>query len=391
MAARAAGRPTGANVRVDLPAPPHHIDPPPRSCAYSRHEHRTPDLTQSTLSDLGWSQRHIVQLTDDDTPFTPARVNKVSRTRITALSADGPLRLVTQGDESTGDYVTGDWVLADTAENIVIRRLDRDTLLTRRAAGSGMETQLIAANVDTLAIVTSCNADFNVARLERYLAMAASAGCLPLIVLTKADMAEDAADYARRAEALSPLANALIMDATAQDAAEVLKAWAKDGQTLALVGSSGVGKTTLANALTGAQEATAGIREDDAKGRHTTTSRGLSRTIFGGWLIDTPGMRALRLNDAADGIGAVFADIEALTTQCKFRDCSHMTEPGCAVQAAIAAGDLDADRVKRFAKLIREEEMNHEARHEARAREKSFHQSVKSAQAASRHKRGKKA
>lgn len=347
-------------------------------------------MTEPTLTDLGWTQRHIDQLTDEDAGTTPARVNKVSRTRITALAADGALRLVTQGEESTGDYVTGDWVLANTEESLVLRRLERDTLLTRRAAGSGMETQLIAANVDTLGIVTSCNADFNVARLERYLAMAASAGCVPLIILTKSDMCDDALDYTRRAEALSPLANAIALDATADDAAEVLKPWAKDGQTFALVGSSGVGKTTLANALTGAEEATAGIREDDAKGRHTTTSRGLSRTIFGGWLIDTPGMRALRLNDAADGIDAVFSDIDALTEQCKFRDCSHESEPGCAVQAAIAAGTLDADRVRRFAKLVREEEMNHEARHEARAREKGVHKMIRSTQAATRHKRGKK-
>lgn len=347
-------------------------------------------MIDTTLADLGWTNRHVAQLTDEDAGATPARINKVSRTRITAFGPDGPLRLVTQGEESTGDYVTGDWVLADADAGLVIRRLERDTLLTRRAAGSGMETQLIAANVDTLGIVTSCNADFNVARLERYLAMAASAGCLPLIILTKADICDDPRDYARRAEALSPLASALAMDATADDAAELLKPWSKDGQTFALVGSSGVGKTTLANVLTGADDATAGIREDDAKGRHTTTSRGLARTIFGGWLIDTPGMRALRLNDAADGIGAVFADIEALTTQCKFRDCAHVAEPGCAVQAAIAEGRLDADRVKRFAKLIREEEMNHEARHEARAREKTFHKMVKTAQSASRHKRGKK-
>lgn len=347
-------------------------------------------MTDTTLADLGWTGRHIAQLTDEDANATPARVNKVSRTRITALSADGPVRLVTQGEESTGDYVTGDWVLADVDQGFVLRRLERDTLLTRRAAGSGMETQLIAANVDTLGIVTSCNADFNVARLERYLAMAASAGCLPLIILTKSDICDDPRDYERRAEALSPLSSAIALDATADDAAERLKPWSKDGQTFALVGSSGVGKTTLANALTGADEATAGVREDDAKGRHTTTSRGLARTIFGGWLIDTPGMRALRLNDASAGIGAVFADIEALAETCKFRDCAHEAEPGCAVQAAIAAGTLDANRVKRFDKLVREEEMNHEAKHEARAREKGLHQMIKTTQAASRHKRGKK-
>ncbi|GAB5447836.1 ribosome small subunit-dependent GTPase A [Gymnodinialimonas sp.] len=346
-------------------------------------------MTTSTLAELGWTGRHIAQLTDEDAAATPARVNKVSRTRITALSAEGPLRLVTKGDESTGDYVTGDWVLADVGQGTVLRRLERDTLLSRRAAGTGMETQLIAANVDTLGIVTSCNADFNVARLERYLAMAASAGCLPLIILTKADMAEDPRDYEKRAEALSPLASALAMNAKADDAAELLKPWSKNGQTFALVGSSGVGKTTLANALTGAAEATAGIREDDAKGRHTTTSRGLAKTIFGGWLIDTPGMRALRLNDASEGIGAVFADIEALAETCKFRDCAHASEPGCAVQAAVAAGDLDADRVRRFAKLVREDAINQEAIHERRAREKDFKKMVKTAMSASRHKRGK--
>ncbi|ABD56789.1 ribosome small subunit-dependent GTPase A [Jannaschia sp. CCS1] len=347
-------------------------------------------MTKTTLEELGWTGRHIAQLSDQDAAATPARVNKVSRTRITALSADGPLRLVTQGDESTGEYVTGDWVLADAAEGLVLRRLERDTLLTRRAAGTGLEAQLIAANVDTLGIVTSCNADFNVARLERYLAMAASAGCLPLIILTKADMADDPRDYERRAEALSPLASAIAMNAKADNAADMLKPWSKTGQTFALVGSSGVGKTTLANALTGAEEATAGIREDDAKGRHTTTSRGLARTIFGGWLIDTPGMRALRLNDASDGIGAVFADIEALTEACKFRDCAHLSEPGCAVQAAIADGTLDEDRLRRFQKLVREDEMNQEATHERRAREKDFKKMVKTAMQASKHKRGKK-
>lgn len=347
-------------------------------------------MTIPTLADLGWTNRHIAQLTDEDAGAVPARVNKVSRTRITAFSAQGPLRLVTQGEESTGDYVTGDWVLADADQGIMLRRLERDTLLTRRAAGSGLETQLIAANVDTLGIVTSCNADFNIARLERYLAMAASAGCLPLIILTKSDMADDPRDYARRAEALSSLASAIAMNAKAHDAAEVLKPWSQNGQTFALVGSSGVGKTTLANALTGADDATADIREDDAKGRHTTTSRGLAPTIFGGWLIDTPGMRALRLNDAADGIGAVFADIEELTDQCKFRDCSHVAEPGCAVQAAVAEGKLDADRVKRFLKLVREDEINQEAAHERRAREKDFKKMTKTVIAASKHKRGKK-
>lgn len=322
--------------------------------------------------------------TDEFETLTPARISSVARSRLDALSAHGPLHLLAGSDESTGDYATGDWVLTDAAQTHVVRRLERDTLLSRRAAGTGVETQLIAANVDTLGIVTSCNADFNEARLERYLAMAASAGCLPLIVLTKADMCDDPRDYARKAERLSPMVTAITLDATAEDAAGVLEPWAKNGQTLALVGSSGVGKTTLANALTGAAAATAGIREDDAKGRHTTTSRGLSRTRFGGWLIDTPGMRALRLNEAADGIGAVFADIEALAETCKFRDCAHEAEPGCAVQAAIAAGDLDAKRLKRFRKLVREDALNTETVHEARARQRDLHKMYRSTQSGAR-------
>ncbi|MEX3017840.1 ribosome small subunit-dependent GTPase A [Gymnodinialimonas hymeniacidonis] len=346
-------------------------------------------MTTPTLAALGWSQRHISQLTDADAGLAPARINSVSRSRITALTDGGPLTLLTPPDQTTGDYATGDWVLADAKSGQIVRLLERDTLLSRRAAGSGLETQLIAANVDTLAIVTSCNADFNMARLERYLALAATAGCLPLIVLTKSDLTDEARDFERRAEALSPLASAIALNAKDDDAAERLKPWAKAGQTLALVGSSGVGKTTLANALTGAEEATAGIREDDAKGRHTTTSRGLSPTIFGGWLIDTPGMRALRLHDAAEGIGAVFADIEALAEQCRFRDCQHESEPGCAVQAAIAAGDLDADRLRRFGKLVREEEINQEAPHERRAREKGFHRMVKTVMAEQKGKKGK--
>jgi len=340
-------------------------------------------LTHLTLADLGWSGHFATQL-DADTQGIPARVFDVQRRDLSALSADGPLTLITP--DSTGLYAVGDWVLTDQGR--VTRRFARSTEIGRLAAGSTTERQLIAANVDTLAIVTSCNGDFNEARLERYLAMALSAGCLPLIVLTKADEAEDPDAYVRLAARLSPQVIAFALDARADDAVDQLGAWCGPGQTLALVGSSGVGKTTLQNRLTGIIAATQDIREDDAKGRHTTTARALRPTLAGGWLIDTPGMRELRLSEAQDGIAAVFADVTDLIGTCRFSDCAHETEPGCAVQAAIAAGELNPDRLERWRKLARENQHHHDTVAEARARNRSFAKLGKQGAARARFKRG---
>lgn len=320
-------------------------------------------MTHHTLTDLGWSDPFSRQIAAD-TAGTPARLTEVKRDHVIGLTPDGPLTLVTP--DATGLYAVGDWVLHDGTR--VVTRLDRTTEIARRGAGPQASRQLIAANVDTLAVVTSCNADFNVARLERYLAMTAQAGCLPLIVLTKADQSEGADDYVRQARRLSPLVTVLALDARDPADADRLAAWCGPGQTLALVGSSGVGKTTLQNHLTGVQALTRDIREDDAKGRHTTTARALRRTIAGGWLIDTPGMRELALSDASEGIDAVFADVTDLIADCRFADCAHDTEPGCAVQAAIAAGTLDPGRLERWRKLVREDAFNTETVADARAR-----------------------
>lgn len=292
------------------------------------------------------------------------RVWAVNRADIEVLGPDGPTSLITP--DETGTYAVGDWVLGEGSR--AVKLLERTTLIQRRAAGHEVKGQLIAANVDTLGIVSSCNADFNPARLERYLAMCASAGCLPLIVLTKADECDAPEDYCRKAEKLSPLVTAIAVNALDHEDVMRLSAWCKDGQTLALVGSSGVGKTTIQNALTGITAITQDIREDDAKGRHTTTSRALRPTIAGGWLIDTPGMRELRLNAAADGIDAVFSDVTDLLGQCRFNNCEHVSEPGCAVQAAISSGDLDPERLVRWQKLVREDQFNTENVAEARAR-----------------------
>ena len=339
-------------------------------------------MTSFDLADLGWSSYFARQDIPDDAH--PLRITAVHRDRLEAISTQGATWLLTP--DETGLYAPGDWVLADQGR--VTRRLERQSLLKRGSAADEARPQLLAANVGTLGIVSSCNADFNLARLERYLVLATDAGCLPLIILTKADQTDDPDNYVREAERLSPLVTAIAIDAT--DPLEVarLEAWCRSGETLALLGSSGVGKTTLRNALTGESAATQGIREDDAKGRHTTTSRALVRTRSGGWLLDTPGMRSLSLTDVSDGIETVFNDIEALAATCRFSDCQHDTEPGCAVSDALKDGTLEPTRVKRWRKLKSEERRNSETLAEARARDKGFGKMVKGAMAQKRRDRG---
>lgn len=330
-------------------------------------------MTDDTLTGLGWSDHFTRQLGPEDEGHSPARLAEIHRDRLRAVTPQGQIDLLPT--ESTGAYAVGDWVMTDGTH--ALRRLEPTGDITRRAAGRDVKIQRIAANVDTLGIVTSCNADFNVARLERFLTLAHSGGCLPLIVLTKPDLTDESDSYLRQAQRLSPIVTVLCLNARDPEDVARLTPWCKDGQTLALVGTSGVGKTTLRNALTGEDAATRGIREDDARGRHTTTNRSLAPTIAGGWLIDTPGMRELQLADAGDGIGAVFDDIEELALTCRFRNCGHQREPGCAVQDAIAAGDLDPDRLVRWEKLRREDRHNSETVAESRARGKAFQRMVK--------------
>lgn len=309
------------------------------------------------LKTLGWSPHFSRQVDFDETadpPERPVRISAVHRSRLDGLSAKGAESL--SPTAAAGMYAVGDWVIATGAA--ASEPLERTTEITRRAAGEDSKPQLIAANVDTLGIVSSCNADFNVARLERYLAMCAASGCLPLVILTKADQCDDPQSYVKQAEKLSPMLSAIAVNATDDEDVERLNPWCSNGQTLALVGSSGVGKTTIQNRLTDVIDTTQDIRADDAKGRHTTTNRNLRPTFAGGWLIDTPGMRELRLVDAEEGVDEVFSDITELSAMCKFNDCAHITEPGCAIRTAIEAGDLDADRLERWRKLEKENRFN---------------------------------
>ena len=328
-------------------------------------------MTDTVLADLGWTADFIRQLAPDEVGTTePARVTGVHRNRIETLSAAGPLDLIPASDLNTGDVAVGDWVL--TRGEVALRVLDRRTELQRKAAGTGVARQLIAANVDTALIVSSCNHDFNVGRLERYLVLCASAGIEPVLVLTKADTCADPAAFVAQGRALQRGLAVVALDAHAGQVRVALAEWCRKGRTLVLLGSSGVGKTTLSNALTGGSAAVQDIRADDAKGRHTTTARSLVAMATGGWLIDTPGVRELQLTDVADGIGLLFDDLTDLALTCRFTDCQHAVEPGCAVQAAIAAGDLDPDRLSRWQKLKREDRFNSQSIFDAHQRNRTF-------------------
>ncbi|RYH02190.1 ribosome small subunit-dependent GTPase A [Salipiger sp. IMCC34102] len=329
------------------------------------------------LADLGWTAFFADQAEGRD--GTPARIRSVHRKQVAALGPDGPLDLALDPGTSAAEIAVGDWVLCDPAAASLLTRLDRATTLQRGREYATGARQLIAANLDTLFITTSCNADFNVARLERYLSLAHDAGITPVILLTKADQAEDSAAYIAEARALGPDLPVVALNAKGADVATILAPWCGPGRTVALAGSSGVGKTTLTNALTGGQAATQEIREDDARGRHTTTGRSLHRLPQGGWLIDTPGMRGLGVADVAAGIDATFPEISALTDQCRFRDCKHEGEPGCAVLAAVDAGRIDADRLRRYNKLRREDEVATETVAESHARKKRLSKKVNAA------------
>ncbi len=313
------------------------------------------------LAGLGWSGFFSEQLAPDEAGLLRARISAVHRTRLTATSESGQIRLSLPARASTAGFAVGDWVLADAETHLLHRRLERRTLISRRLEGSPVP-QLTGANVDTLFIVTSCNADFNPARLERYLALANEAGTEPVMVLTKADTVDDADEFVRQAASLQRGLVVLTLNARSPEAAEALAPWCGSGRTVALIGSSGVGKSTLLNTLAGPGQVrpqeTGAIREHDAKGRHTTTSRSLHAIAAGGWVIDSPGMRTLHLSDSESGIDTLFAEITELAPQCRFRDCTHNHEPGCAVLAAAADGRLDPDRLARWRKLRDENREN---------------------------------
>ncbi len=319
--------------------------------------------SDDTLEELGWTDYFREQILPEEVGYyQPVRVMAVHRGKI-AVAGAGSRRFVSPyitGALPTDDHPTvGDWLLLDGVTAEPVRVLHRMNLFKRRSPADPSRDQMIAANVDTVFIVASCNQDFNVARLERYLVLARDVGVPPVVVLTKADLTETADVYAAAARAIEP--GLLVETVNGRDPADVVRlaAWCGKGRTVAFLGSSGVGKSTLVNTLRGSDSiATQAIRANDDTGRHTTTVREMHRLDRGGWLLDLPGMRELQLSEATSGIAEVFDDFVLAAQDCRFSDCSHGVEPGCAVRAGIAAGDLAPERFDRWRKLESEESAN---------------------------------
>lgn len=254
--------------------------------------------------------------------------------------------------------VVGDFVRLEADDDQIIEWLPRSSLFKRGAAGEHHRIQPIAANIDTVFVVTGLDRDFNPRRLERYLVLVHASGAAPVLVLTKADRCQDVAQLRAQLAAIEASGVPVVV-INAKDAASAaaLSPWLGRGQSVVLVGSSGAGKSTLTNTLLGRKTMkTAAVRATDSRGRHTTTHRALSVLPQGACLIDTPGMRELKLTGMEDVADQVFDDIEALAQNCRFRDCRHAAEPDCAVQAALAAGEIDPGHLANYFKLMAERE-----------------------------------
>ena len=295
-------------------------------------------------------------------PGIPARVTAVHKERYEIVCEYGITHarlktkeyfVDTQDFPTTGDFVMINYI--NNGDSQIIATLPRRTFFSRREPGPIPRDQAVAANFDYVFIMQSLNMDFNPKRLERYLTLAWQSGATPVILLTKEDLVDDYWDYLTAVERVAAGVNTHVVSAHTGYGLQRLNAYLQPGKTVVFLGSSGVGKSSLVNALAGEEIMTVnGIREDDSKGRHTTTHRQLIRLQSGVMIIDTPGMRELGMWDVSEGLGDAFADVEQFLGRCRFTDCRHESEPGCGIKAAIASGELDASRWESYRKLKEE-------------------------------------
>ena len=278
------------------------------------------------------------------------QINNGTETKTAAVSGKFRYEVQTISDyPAVGDYVVAQWS-EDDSPAVITGLFPRKSCFIRKAAGTGKQEQVVAANIDTVLICMSLNNNFNIRRLERYLSVTYDSGAEPIVVLTKSDLCADVDEKIAEAKKAAPGADIVAISSLAGDY-EAIMPYILPGKTVAFIGSSGVGKSTLINKLTGTDRiATCEIGNDD-KGRHTTTHRELITLQNGAFVIDTPGMRELGMWDSETGIDTAFADIEELSRRCRYTDCTHTSEPGCAILAAVADGTLDIARLESYRKL----------------------------------------
>jgi ribosome biogenesis GTPase len=324
-----------------------------------------------SLEDYGWSEHFAAAFAPlAEEGYEAGRVflqhNRVyllyTASGETWAETTGRLRFHASGAEDLP--AVGDWVALRRTRNEdkakIHEILPRRSKFSRKAAGRETEEQIVAANVDTLFLVTGLDDDYNPRRLERYLIMAWESGAEPVVLLNKADLVADAEETRREVELLAPGVPVFFLSARRGEGVEQLTGFLGRGRTVALMGSSGVGKSTIVNRLLGSEvQRTQEVRLSDAKGRHTTTHRELFVLTTGGLVLDTPGMRELQLLVSERGLRETFEEIEELAARCRFTDCGHEGEPGCAIRAALDAGELDPERYRNYRKM--EAEMRHAA------------------------------
>lgn len=311
-------------------------------------------------------ERELAQLGTSDKTLIPARVTAQFSKQYRIVTREGELTAAVTGKyayeaESRSQFPSvGDWVLAEPlpgeSRAVIHVLLPRASYMSRREAGSVPDEQVIAANMDTVFIVNALNQDFNLRKIERYLIAVWESGAQPVVVLTKADLcSSDPDEYVSQVASSAPGVPVHAVSSLAGKGMEAISPYLQPGRTVAITGSSGAGKSTLLNWLSGQElQRVHGVREDDARGRHTTTHRELFILPGGAVMVDTPGMRELQLWDSAEGWEEAFSDIENLAARCRFHDCSHRSEPGCAVRAALDEGTLDVGRYANYKKTQKE-------------------------------------
>ncbi len=316
-----------------------------------------------TLEDLGWGpffDQHI----DTIEGLIRGRVAEEQRGAYVLLCEHGALdatvtgRMMHQADAREDYPAVGDWVLArmvpGEVKAVIHRVLPRRTKLSRKTAGTQIAEQIIVANVDVVFVVSALDRDLNARRIERYLSVIWESGARPVVVLNKADLAEDRQSLVREVERSVVGSDVIVTSAATAEGIDDVRRHIERGKTAAFVGSSGVGKSSLVNCLLGRAEQSVNELNAYGKGSHTTTSREMLFVPGGGLIVDTPGLRELALWDAEQGLSQAFADVESFFSGCAFNDCSHVSEPGCAVQGALRAGRLDHERWDSYRKLERE-------------------------------------